>query len=88
MIGEPDEVRVVALAKEIAGLGGRSKAGAYDMSLATRVMMRFAMRLPQFQTQLFRFVDVFPAIGTRTTRPAISGSTSTSLPRPTSWRRR
>ncbi|HKH88299.1 MAG TPA: proline dehydrogenase family protein, partial [Acidimicrobiales bacterium] len=62
MIDEPDEKRVVALAKQIAELGGRTKAGAYEMSLTTRLMMRFAMRLPQFQTQLFRFVDVFPAM--------------------------
>jgi RHH-type proline utilization regulon transcriptional repressor/proline dehydrogenase/delta 1-pyrroline-5-carboxylate dehydrogenase len=62
-VDEPDEQRVVALAKQISQLGGRTKAGAYEMSLTTRLMMRFAMRLPQFQTQLFRFVDVFPAMG-------------------------
>jgi RHH-type proline utilization regulon transcriptional repressor/proline dehydrogenase/delta 1-pyrroline-5-carboxylate dehydrogenase len=60
---EPDERRVVAVAKEIARLGGTTKAGAYEMSRMTRLMMNVAMRMPEFQTQLFRFVDVFPAMG-------------------------
>ncbi|HEV8064895.1 MAG TPA: proline dehydrogenase family protein [Acidimicrobiales bacterium] len=60
---EPDERRVVAVAKEIARLGGNTKAGAYEMSRMTRLMMNVAMRMPEFQTQLFRFVDVFPAMG-------------------------
>ncbi len=84
---EPDEGRVVALAKEIAGLGGRTKAGAYEMSHMTRVLMRLAMSTPEFQTQLFRCVDVFPAMGddsdttrhlaeyfTRETSPALVAS--------------
>jgi RHH-type proline utilization regulon transcriptional repressor/proline dehydrogenase/delta 1-pyrroline-5-carboxylate dehydrogenase len=62
-VSEPDEAGVVALAKEIARLGGRTKAGAYEMSRLTRLMMSFAMKMPEFQTQLFRFVDVFPAMG-------------------------
>jgi RHH-type proline utilization regulon transcriptional repressor/proline dehydrogenase/delta 1-pyrroline-5-carboxylate dehydrogenase len=61
-VGEPDEARVVALAKEIARLGGRTKAGAYEMSRLTQLLMRFAMSTPEFQTQLFRCVDVFPAM--------------------------
>ncbi|MGH9172070.1 MAG: proline dehydrogenase family protein [Acidimicrobiales bacterium] len=60
---EPEERRVVAVAKEIARLGGSTKAGAYEMSRMTRLMMNVAMRMPEFQTQLFRFVDVFPAMG-------------------------
>jgi RHH-type proline utilization regulon transcriptional repressor/proline dehydrogenase/delta 1-pyrroline-5-carboxylate dehydrogenase len=63
VVSEPDEKRVVALAKEINRLGGKQKAGAYEMSRTTRLMMRFAMKMPEFQTQLFRFVDVFPAMG-------------------------
>jgi RHH-type proline utilization regulon transcriptional repressor/proline dehydrogenase/delta 1-pyrroline-5-carboxylate dehydrogenase len=62
-VGEPAERRVIALAKEIARLGGKQKAGAYEMSRTTQLMMRFAMKMPEFQTQLFRFVDVFPAMG-------------------------
>jgi RHH-type proline utilization regulon transcriptional repressor/proline dehydrogenase/delta 1-pyrroline-5-carboxylate dehydrogenase len=62
-VSEPDERRVVALAKHIASLGGKQKAGAYEMSRTTQLMMRFAMKMPEFQTQLFRFVDVFPAMG-------------------------
>jgi RHH-type transcriptional regulator, proline utilization regulon repressor / proline dehydrogenase / delta 1-pyrroline-5-carboxylate dehydrogenase len=54
---------VIELASEIARLGGKQKAGAYEMSRTTRLMMRFAMKMPEFQTQLFRFVDVFPAMG-------------------------
>jgi RHH-type proline utilization regulon transcriptional repressor/proline dehydrogenase/delta 1-pyrroline-5-carboxylate dehydrogenase len=62
-VTEPDEQGVVALAKEIARLGGSTKAGAYEMSRLTQLMMSFAMKMPEFQTQLFRFVDVFPAMG-------------------------
>jgi RHH-type proline utilization regulon transcriptional repressor/proline dehydrogenase/delta 1-pyrroline-5-carboxylate dehydrogenase len=62
-VAEPEERKVVALAKEIARLGSGTKTGAYEMSRTTNLLMTFAMRMPEFQTQLFRFVDVFPAMG-------------------------
>lgn len=52
----------MAIAKEIARLGGGNSARAYEMSKLTELLMVLAMKLPEFQTQLFRFVDVFPAM--------------------------
>ena len=61
-VAEPAERQVLTIAQEISRLGGGMKAGAYRMSRITRVMMTLAMRFPEFQTDLFRFVDVFPAM--------------------------
>ena len=62
LVAEPYERDVVRIAREIAQLGGGTRARAYEVSHLTELMMRLAMRLPEFQTQLFRFVDVFPAM--------------------------
>lgn len=61
-MAEPYERDVVAIAREIAELGGGASARAYELSRLTELMMSLAMRMPEFQTQLFRFVDVFPAM--------------------------
>ncbi|MGH9299402.1 MAG: proline dehydrogenase family protein, partial [Acidimicrobiales bacterium] len=60
---EPDQSEVVALGRQLAGLGSGVKTKAYEMSRITELLMAWAMRKPDFQTQLFRFVDVFPAMG-------------------------
>nr|MBA3654402.1 proline dehydrogenase family protein [Actinomycetota bacterium] len=49
------------LARRIAGLGDDEKAGVYRMSWWSERMLGWAMSHPSFKTQLFRFVDVFPA---------------------------
>jgi RHH-type proline utilization regulon transcriptional repressor/proline dehydrogenase/delta 1-pyrroline-5-carboxylate dehydrogenase len=63
LVAEPYERDVIRIAREIGELGGGAKARAYEISHLTELMMTLAMRLPEFQTQLFRFVDVFPAMG-------------------------
>ncbi len=58
----PPETEVKAIAKQIASLGGKARGGTFKMSFVTERMMRWAMAYPAFQTQLFRFVDAFPAM--------------------------
>lgn len=60
----PDEREVVAEARRIAELGKGVRAKAFSVSHWTEKTMQWAMADPAFQTQLFRFVDVFPALGT------------------------
>lgn len=55
------EADVTALAKRIAELGEGEKASVYRMSWWSDRMLGWAMSHPSFKTQLFRFVDVFPA---------------------------
>jgi RHH-type proline utilization regulon transcriptional repressor/proline dehydrogenase/delta 1-pyrroline-5-carboxylate dehydrogenase len=55
------ESEVQALARRIAEGGGRERAHVYRMSWWTDRTLEWAMRHPAFKTQLFRFVDVFPA---------------------------
>jgi RHH-type proline utilization regulon transcriptional repressor/proline dehydrogenase/delta 1-pyrroline-5-carboxylate dehydrogenase len=52
---------VTALAKRIAELGSGEQAHVYRMSWWSDRMLEWAMSHPSFKTQLFRFVDVFPA---------------------------
>jgi RHH-type proline utilization regulon transcriptional repressor/proline dehydrogenase/delta 1-pyrroline-5-carboxylate dehydrogenase len=60
----PAEADVVETARKIAALGGKAKSRAYRMSFFTERAMRWAMAVPGFQTELFRFVDAFPAMTT------------------------
>jgi RHH-type proline utilization regulon transcriptional repressor/proline dehydrogenase/delta 1-pyrroline-5-carboxylate dehydrogenase len=53
--------QVTAFARSIAELGGDEHAGVYRMSWWSDRMLGWAMSHPSFKTQLFRFVDVFPA---------------------------
>ncbi|HEV7886170.1 MAG TPA: proline dehydrogenase family protein, partial [Acidimicrobiales bacterium] len=55
------DAEVTALARRIAELGSDEKAGVFRMSWWSDRMLAFAMSHPSFKTQLFRFVDVFPA---------------------------
>ena len=55
------EAHVQALARRIAEGGRREHAHVYRMSWWTDRTLEWAMRHPAFKTQLFRFVDVFPA---------------------------
>jgi RHH-type proline utilization regulon transcriptional repressor/proline dehydrogenase/delta 1-pyrroline-5-carboxylate dehydrogenase len=58
----PGEGAVRAIAHRIAGLGGSQHSRVYRMSFWTERLMRWAMAYPDFQTELFRFVDAFPAM--------------------------
>jgi RHH-type transcriptional regulator, proline utilization regulon repressor / proline dehydrogenase / delta 1-pyrroline-5-carboxylate dehydrogenase len=53
----------VELAREIAALGSGKRSRVYRMSFWSERVMDWAMSRPEFKTQLFRFVDVFPALG-------------------------
>ena len=55
---EPD---VQALARRIAEAGATERTRVYHMTWWTDRMLSWAMAHPDFRTQLFRFVDVFPA---------------------------
>jgi RHH-type proline utilization regulon transcriptional repressor/proline dehydrogenase/delta 1-pyrroline-5-carboxylate dehydrogenase len=50
-----------ALARRIAALSEGDEASVYRMSWSSDRMLEWAMSDPSFKTQLFRFVDVFPA---------------------------
>jgi RHH-type transcriptional regulator, proline utilization regulon repressor / proline dehydrogenase / delta 1-pyrroline-5-carboxylate dehydrogenase len=52
----------VTLARRIAELGDAGRAGAKGPSRWGERLMDWAMARPGFKTQLFRFVDVFPAL--------------------------
>jgi RHH-type proline utilization regulon transcriptional repressor/proline dehydrogenase/delta 1-pyrroline-5-carboxylate dehydrogenase len=50
-----------ALAREIAEAGASERARVYHLSWWSERVLEWAMAHPAFKTQLFRFVDVFPA---------------------------
>ncbi|MDP9072342.1 MAG: L-glutamate gamma-semialdehyde dehydrogenase [Actinomycetota bacterium] len=52
---------VSELGRTIAELGAGQQARVYTMSWWSERMLGWAMSHPSFKTQLFRFVDVFPA---------------------------
>src|SRR3954447_25315770 len=51
-----------ALARELAELGSTERSKVFRMSWWSERMLDWAMARPAFKTQLFRFVDVFPAM--------------------------
>ena len=55
------EAEVSALARRIAELGAGERSKVFRMSFWSERMLDWAMARPAFKTQLFRFVDVFPA---------------------------
>jgi RHH-type proline utilization regulon transcriptional repressor/proline dehydrogenase/delta 1-pyrroline-5-carboxylate dehydrogenase len=56
------EGEVTALARRIAELGAGERSKVFRMSFWSERMLDWAMAKPAFKTQLFRFVDVFPAM--------------------------
>ena len=60
-MASPPDSEVSSLARRIAELGAGEKARVYNMSWWSERMLGWAMSHPSFKTQLFRFVDVFPA---------------------------
>jgi RHH-type proline utilization regulon transcriptional repressor/proline dehydrogenase/delta 1-pyrroline-5-carboxylate dehydrogenase len=57
----PSERDVQAVARQIAALGAAEQAGIFGLSGWTEKALNLAMANPAHKTQLFRFVDVFPA---------------------------
>src|SRR5262245_42072617 len=52
----------LTLARSLAELGESERTGVFASSWWSERMMDWAMERPAFKTQLFRFVDVFPAL--------------------------
>ena len=61
MLATPLDAEVTALAHRIAELGKAHRAPVVQSSWWSERMLEWAMSHPSFKTQLFRFVDVFPA---------------------------
>jgi len=55
------DTSTTALARHLAELGGEERSGIVSSSWWSERMLEWAMSHPSFKTQLFRFVDVFPA---------------------------
>jgi RHH-type transcriptional regulator, proline utilization regulon repressor / proline dehydrogenase / delta 1-pyrroline-5-carboxylate dehydrogenase len=60
-VGSALESEVSALAHRIADLGAGERSDIVQSSWWSERMLEWAMSHPSFKTQLFRFVDVFPA---------------------------
>ena len=60
-MASPLDKEVTALARRIAELGAGEQSRVFHMSWWSERMLSWAMAHPEFKTQLFRFVDVFPA---------------------------
>jgi RHH-type proline utilization regulon transcriptional repressor/proline dehydrogenase/delta 1-pyrroline-5-carboxylate dehydrogenase len=58
----PAEDEVRSIARKITALGGKQRTRAFRTSFFTERAMSWAMAVPEFQTELFRFVDAFPAM--------------------------
>ena len=60
-MGAPSEAEVQALARRIAEAGASEKSRIFRGAWWSEQLLEWAMAHPGFKTQLFRFVDVFPA---------------------------
>jgi RHH-type proline utilization regulon transcriptional repressor/proline dehydrogenase/delta 1-pyrroline-5-carboxylate dehydrogenase len=60
-VASPLDDEVTELARRIAELGAGEQSRVFHMSWWSERMLTWAMAHPEFKTQLFRFVDVFPA---------------------------
>ncbi|HET9443802.1 MAG TPA: proline dehydrogenase family protein, partial [Acidimicrobiales bacterium] len=60
-MASPLDAQVTALARRMAELGTGEQSRVFRMSWWSERMLAWAMAHPEFKTQLFRFVDVFPA---------------------------
>src|SRR3954468_23704216 len=56
------DAEATALARQLAELGSSERSRVFAMSWWSERMLDWAMARPAFKTQLFRFVDVFPAM--------------------------
>src|SRR5690242_12839487 len=61
-VARPSDADISALARSIAELGTGERSKVFRMSWWSERMLDWAMARPDFKTQLFRFVDVFPAL--------------------------
>ena len=61
VMGSSLDPAATAVARQLAELAGKQRSGLVESSWWTERMLEWAMSHPSFKTQLFRFVDVFPA---------------------------
>jgi RHH-type proline utilization regulon transcriptional repressor/proline dehydrogenase/delta 1-pyrroline-5-carboxylate dehydrogenase len=61
-MADPLDRDVTALARHIAELGASERSSVFKMSWWSDNLLDWAMSRPGFKTELFRFVDVFPAL--------------------------
>ena len=55
------EGEIERIARELAAAGEGGEAGAFHLGWWSERMLRWAFDHPEFKTQLFRFVDVYPS---------------------------
>src|SRR5438309_92049 len=55
------ESEIEAVARELAASGEGKQVGAFHLGWWSEQMLQWAFTHPEFKTQLFRFVDVFPS---------------------------
>src|SRR5437879_12246417 len=60
-MGDAFEHEVQALARQIAAAGASERVHLFHLGRWSERVLDWAMSHPGFKTQLFRFVDVFPA---------------------------
>src|SRR5438552_16339788 len=60
-MGDGFEPEVQALARQIAAAGASERAHLFHLGRWSERVLDWAMSHPGFKTELFRFVDVFPA---------------------------
>src|SRR5216117_3922754 len=60
-MGDAFEHEVQALARQIAAAGASERVHLFHLGRWSERVLDWAMSHPHFKTQLFRFVDVFPA---------------------------
>ena len=57
---DPLELEIETVARELAASGEGRQVGAFHLGWWSEQMLEWAFTHPDFKTQLFRFVDVFP----------------------------
>ena len=60
MVNDALEYDIEAVARELASAGDGRQVGAFHLGWWSEQMLDWAFTHPEFKTQLFRFVDVFP----------------------------
>ena len=60
MARDPLQLEIETVARELASAGEGKQVGAFHLGWWSEQMLDWAFTHPEFKTQLFRFVDVFP----------------------------
>jgi RHH-type proline utilization regulon transcriptional repressor/proline dehydrogenase/delta 1-pyrroline-5-carboxylate dehydrogenase len=60
VVSDPLQLEIETVARELASAGEGKQVGAFHLGWWSEQMLEWAFTHPEFKTQLFRFVDVFP----------------------------